>query len=50
MDVCRANKIEAILPIGGGSCYDSAKAIAVGATFPADVPASDVWKLFEGTK
>lgn len=48
--MCRQNKIEAVLPIGGGSCYDSAKAIAVGATFPEDVPSSAIWECYEGTR
>lgn len=40
---CRDNNIEAIVPVGGGSVYDSAKAIAAGAIY--DGP---VWDFFEG--
>lgn len=39
IDMCRENKIEAILPVGGGSVYDTSKAVAAGATFPKNVPA-----------
>lgn len=43
IDVCRDNNIQAILAIGGGSVIDSAKAIAVGATFDKVVPATSIW-------
>ena len=36
-------KFDAILPIGGGSVFDSAKAIAAGACY-----SGDVWDFFEG--
>ncbi|MDR1740940.1 MAG: iron-containing alcohol dehydrogenase [Synergistaceae bacterium] len=35
--------VDAIVPVGGGSVFDSAKAIALGARY-----AGDVWDLFEG--
>lgn len=50
IDICREHKVEAILPLGGGSVYDSCKAIAVGATYPADTPSSAIWECYEGTR
>lgn len=50
IDVCRANDIGAVLPLGGGSVFDSAKAVAAGAMFPRDVPATAIWECFEGTR
>jgi alcohol dehydrogenase YqhD (iron-dependent ADH family) len=44
IELCRKNKIEFILAVGGGSVIDSAKAIAVGVV--SDV---DVWTYFHGT-
>ncbi|MDR1731004.1 MAG: iron-containing alcohol dehydrogenase [Synergistaceae bacterium] len=38
----KAAPVDAIVPIGGGSVFDSAKAIAAGAFYPGDV-----WDLFE---
>ena len=35
--LCKENKIEAILAVGGGSVIDSAKAIALGALYDGDV-------------
>ena len=35
--LCKDNKIEAILAVGGGSVIDSAKAIALGALYDGDV-------------
>ncbi|MEA2015708.1 MAG: iron-containing alcohol dehydrogenase [Actinomycetota bacterium] len=43
IDICRREKIDFILAVGGGSAIDSAKTIAVG------VPHSgDVWDFYEG--
>jgi alcohol dehydrogenase YqhD (iron-dependent ADH family) len=39
----KAKAVDAIVPIGGGSVFDSAKAIAAGALYKGDV-----WDLFEG--
>jgi len=50
VDLCRQHKIQAVLPVGGGSCYDSAKAIAVGAKLPMDTPSSAVWEYYEGKR
>jgi len=41
IDICRKEKIEFILAIGGGSTIDSAKAIAVGIPYNGDV-----WDFF----
>ncbi len=38
----KASKVDAIVPIGGGSVFDSAKAIAAGSCYEGDV-----WELFE---
>ena len=42
IDLCRREKIEFILAVGGGSVIDSAKAIAAGV-----LHSGDVWELFE---
>ena len=39
----KAGGIDAILPVGGGSVFDTAKAIAAGACY-----SGDVWDFFEG--
>jgi alcohol dehydrogenase YqhD (iron-dependent ADH family) len=39
----KASPVDAVVPVGGGSVFDSAKAIAAGAFY-----AGDVWDLFEG--
>jgi len=41
--ICRENKIEFILAVGGGSVIDSAKAISMGVNYDGDV-----WDFFEG--
>lgn len=50
IDVARENNVDAILPLGGGSVYDSCKAIAVGATFDKSIAAAKVWECYEGTR
>ena len=45
IDLCRKNKVEFILAVGGGSVIDSAKAIAVGVPYDGDV-----WDFFTGDK
>ena len=42
IDLCRQERIDFILAVGGGSVIDSAKAIAVGV-----VDAGDVWDFFQ---
>ncbi|MBR0069293.1 MAG: iron-containing alcohol dehydrogenase, partial [Synergistaceae bacterium] len=39
----KAGGIDAILPVGGGSVFDTAKAIAAGSCY-----SGDVWDFFEG--
>ncbi|CAM2958819.1 iron-containing alcohol dehydrogenase [Hathewaya histolytica] len=41
----KENNIDALLPIGGGSVYDTCKAIAAGFYY-----GGDVWDFFEGTQ
>jgi len=43
IDLARANKVDAILSVGGGSVLDSSKAIAAGTLYDGDV-----WDLFIG--
>ena len=43
IEICRANGVDFILAIGGGSIIDSAKAIAMGVMYEGDV-----WEIFEG--
>jgi alcohol dehydrogenase YqhD (iron-dependent ADH family) len=42
--LCRANQVELILAVGGGSAIDSAKAIAMGVCY-----AGDVWDFYDGS-
>lgn len=50
INICRTNKIEAVLAVGGGSTYDTCKAVIVGAKFPTDVPSEKIWECYEGTR
>lgn len=43
INICRENNIEAVLAVGGGSCYDTSKAIIVGACMPKSEKAEDIW-------
>jgi len=43
IDICRKDKVDFILAVGGGSAIDSAKAIAAGVTYPGDV-----WDFYTG--
>ncbi|MFA6506863.1 MAG: iron-containing alcohol dehydrogenase [Treponemataceae bacterium] len=43
IEICRKNKLEFVLAVGGGSVIDSAKAIAVGVPY-----SGDVWDFFTG--
>jgi alcohol dehydrogenase YqhD (iron-dependent ADH family) len=45
IELCRKNDINFILAVGGGSVIDSAKAIAMGVSYPGDV-----WELYETKK
>jgi len=45
IDLCRKEKIEFILAVGGGSAIDSAKTIAAGVLYDGDV-----WDVFTGGK
>jgi alcohol dehydrogenase YqhD (iron-dependent ADH family) len=42
IELCRKEKVDFILPVGGGSAIDSAKAIAAGVPYP-----NDFWDFFE---
>ena len=50
IDICRDNAIQAVLAVGGGSVVDSAKAIIVGAKFPKETPAVEIWDCYIGTR
>src|SRR5690606_34444114 len=41
--ICKENKIDFILAVGGGSVIDSAKAIGIGSLYD-----NDVWDFFSG--
>jgi len=43
IDLCRKENVDFILPVGGGSAIDSAKAIAIGVPYEGDF-----WDLFSG--
>lgn len=43
IELCRTEKIDLLLPVGGGSTIDAAKAMAAGALYPGDV-----WDLTGG--
>ncbi len=43
IEICRSNKINFILAVGGGSVIDSAKAISIGVLYQGDV-----WDFFMG--
>ncbi|MBL7124182.1 MAG: iron-containing alcohol dehydrogenase, partial [Actinobacteria bacterium] len=43
IDICRKEKVDFILAVGGGSVIDSVKAIAAGVTYPGDV-----WNFYTG--
>ncbi len=45
IELCRKEGVDFLLPVGGGSVADSAKAIAYGLSNPGDV-----WELYEHTK
>lgn len=45
IEVCRKEKVDGVLAVGGGSVIDSAKAIAAGVLFDGNI-----WDAFEGTK
>jgi alcohol dehydrogenase len=45
INICRKNKIDFILAVGGGSVIDSAKAIAVGIDYEGDV-----WDFYDSEK
>ncbi len=41
VDFCKENKIDFLLPVGGGSAIDTAKAVAIGVNYDGDV-----WDFF----
>ena len=45
IELCRKENVDFILPVGGGSAIDSAKAIAAGVPY-----SGDFWDLFQGKK
>lgn len=45
IEICKQEKIEAILAVGGGSVIDSAKAVAAGVLLDGNI-----WEAFEGKK
>jgi hypothetical protein len=45
IDICKKEKIDFILAVGGGSVIDSAKAIAIGALYDGDF-----WDFYSGKK
>ena len=45
IELCRENKVDGILAVGGGSTIDSAKAIGIGVPY-----AGDVWDFYSGKR
>jgi alcohol dehydrogenase YqhD (iron-dependent ADH family) len=45
IELCQKEKVDFVLGVGGGSAIDSAKAIAIGATYEGDF-----WDFFEGKR
>lgn len=43
IEICRSNNVDFILSVGGGSCIDSAKAIAIGVPYDGDF-----WDFYTG--
>ncbi|CAL5999034.1 Alcohol_dehydrogenase [Hexamita inflata] len=50
IDICRQNNIQAVLPLGGGSTFDSSKAIAVGACFDHEIRSEQIWECYENKR
>ncbi|CAL6057894.1 Alcohol_dehydrogenase [Hexamita inflata] len=50
IDICRQNNIQAVLPLGGGSTFDSSKAIAVGACFDPEIRSEQIWECYENKR
>ncbi|CAL5980593.1 Alcohol_dehydrogenase [Hexamita inflata] len=48
IDICRQNQIQAVLPLGGGSTFDTAKGIACGALLPEEFKSERAWDIYEG--
>lgn len=45
IELARAHNVGLVIGVGGGSCIDTAKAIAVGVHYPGDI-----WELYEGAE
>ncbi|CAL6056395.1 Alcohol_dehydrogenase [Hexamita inflata] len=48
IDICRQNQIQAVLPLGGGSTFDTANGIACGALLPEEFKSERAWDIYEG--
>ncbi|CAL6014832.1 Alcohol_dehydrogenase [Hexamita inflata] len=47
--ICRKHSIQAVVPIGGGSSFDTAKGIACGAALSEqDLKSENAWEIYEG--